>query len=104
MVGLAGYVQISQLFLMLLLAISFIPTPGNSGAADLSFYMLFAIGLPVGFAFPAMVVWRILSFYSYIIIRYVFATTKKRSDTKKEQKVQKAEQELQEQALNSAKN
>ncbi len=92
-VGFTGYIQITQLFLMLLLAISFIPTPGNSGAADLSFYMLFAIGLPVGFAFPAMVVWRLLSFYSYIIIGFVFATIKKRLDAKKALKEQ-AQQEL----------
>ena len=93
-VGFTGYIQIAQLFLMLLLAISFIPTPGNSGAADLSFYMLFAIGLPVGFAFPAMLVWRLLSFYSYIIIGFVFATTKRRLDAKLAQK----EQALQEQS------
>lgn len=88
MVGFTGYIQIAQLFLMLLLAISFIPTPGNSGAADLSFYMLFAIGLPVGFAFPAMLVWRFLSFYSYIIIGFLFATTKKRLDAKQRAKEQ----------------
>ncbi len=77
-----SWLQICQLGAMLLLSISFIPTPGNSGAADLSFYVLFAVGLPAGFAFPAMVVWRIISFYSYIIVGFVFATLKKRSDLK----------------------
>ncbi len=79
-----GWLQICQLGIMLFLAVSFIPTPGNSGAADLSFYVLFAVGLPAGFAFPAMVVWRIISFYSYIIIGFSFATIKKRSDLKKQ--------------------
>ena len=79
-----GWLQICQLGIMLYLAVSFIPTPGNSGAADLSFYVLFAVGLPAGFAFPAMVVWRIISFYSYIIIGFSFAAVKKRSDLKKQ--------------------
>ena len=79
-----GWLQICQLGAMLLLSVSFIPTPGNSGAADLSFYVLFAVGLPAGFAFPAMVVWRLISFYSYIIIGFIFATLKKRSDLKKQ--------------------
>ena len=49
--------------LILYSAISFIPTPGNSGAADLSFYLLFETGLTIsGAAFPAMIVWRFLSF------------------------------------------
>ncbi len=77
------WVQIVQVCLILNAAITFIPTPGNSGAADLSFYILFASGLAVGLAFPAMVVWRILSFYSYIIIGFIFATLKKKSDAKK---------------------
>ncbi len=80
-----SWLQICQLGAMLLISISFIPTPGNSGAADLSFYVLFAVGLPAGFAFPAMVVWRIISFYSYIILGFSFATIKKRSDLKKQQ-------------------
>lgn len=79
-----GWLQICQLGAMLLLSVSFIPTPGNSGAADLSFYVLFAVGLPAGFAFPAMVVWRLISFYSYIIIGFIFATLKKRADLKKQ--------------------
>lgn len=82
--GFSSWLQICQIGLMLFLAISFIPTPGNSGAADLSFYVLFAVGLPVGFAFPAMVVWRVISFYSYIIVGFIFATIKKRSDLKKQ--------------------
>ena len=73
-------------------AISFIPTPGNSGAADLSFFLLFEAVLVSGLAFPAMVVWRLFSFYSTIIIGFLFATFKKKSDLKK-QKLDPAEQE-----------
>ena len=73
-----------QLCIMLYAAISFIPTPGNSGAADLSFFNLFKQGLPAGFAFPAMAVWRFFSFYSAIIIGFVFANVKKRNDKKRQ--------------------
>lgn len=81
--GVIGWIQIVQVCIILNSAISFIPTPGNSGAADLSFYILFQSGLAVGLAFPAMVIWRGLSFYSYIVIGFIFATLKKKSDTKK---------------------
>ena len=75
---------ICQMYFILNAAISFIPTPGNSGAADLSFFLLFETGLAVGLAFPAMLTWRLLAFYSYIIIGFVFATLKKKADKKRE--------------------
>lgn len=77
------WLQIVQIVLMLNYAISFIPTPGNAGAADLSFFLLFSTSLAAGLAFPAMVLWRIMAFYSYIVIGFLFATIKKRSDNKK---------------------
>ena len=78
------WLQIIQVCAILNAAISFIPTPGNSGAADLSFYLLFELGLMTGLAFPAMVVWRIMNFYSTIIIGFVFATLKKKADLRKQ--------------------
>ena len=81
--GIMQWVFTCQMCLILNAAISFIPTPGNSGAADLSFFLLFESGLAVGLAFPAMVTWRLLAFYSYIIIGFIFATLKKKSDHKK---------------------
>lgn len=77
------WLQIAQLVTILNFAISFIPTPGNSGAADLSFYLLFASSLAAGMGFPAMALWRFLAFYSYIVIGFIFATLKKRADKKK---------------------
>ncbi len=73
-----------QIYFILNAAIAFIPTPGNSGAADLSFFLLFESGLAVGLAFPAMLTWRLLAFYSYIIIGFIFATLKKKADRKRE--------------------
>ena len=75
------WLQILQLSLILYAGISFIPTPGNSGAADLSFYLLFSVGVPfMGLAFSAMVLWRILSFYSYVIIGFIFTTVTHKKD------------------------
>ena len=75
------WLQIMQLSFILYAGISFIPTPGNSGAADLSFYLLFSVGVPfMGLAFSAMVLWRILSFYSYIIIGFIFTTVTHKKD------------------------
>jgi len=71
---------------VLFASITFIPTPGNSGAADLSFFLLFEAVLFSGLAFPAMLVWRLFHFYSTIILGFTFATLKKKSDLKKAKK------------------
>lgn len=80
------WIQVVQIALILSAAVSFIPTPGNSGAADLSFYLLFEASLLAGLAFPAMLLWRGLSFYSFILIGFMFATLKKKIDKRREQK------------------
>ena len=81
--GVMEWLQVAQIAFILFASVTFIPTPGNSGAADLSFYLLFEVGLFAGLAFPAMITWRIISFYSTIIIGFVFATLKKKSDARK---------------------
>lgn len=79
--GLLEWTQIVQLALILYASISFIPTPGNSGAADLSFYLLFTVGVPfAGLSFSAMILWRIISFYSYVIIGFAFTTFTRKKD------------------------
>ncbi len=87
--GIMEWLQVVQLCFILYSAISFIPTPGNSGAADLSFYLLFDTGLGIsassaygGLAFPAMLVWRFFSFYVYIIIGFVFTAIDKKRKNK----------------------
>lgn len=84
--GMTEWLQIVQICMVLYSAISFIPTPGNSGAADLSFYWLFKSGLAasIGLAFPAMITWRLLSYYSFIIIGFAFTKLKRKSDRRKE--------------------
>lgn len=90
--GFIEWTQVVMLCSILYAAISFIPTPGNSGAADLSFYVLFSTGILVkGGGFSAMLVWRILSFYSFIIIGFIFTTAKRRSDKKKAAQIKECE-------------
>ena len=77
--GFMEWVMLVQICLILYAAISFIPTPGNSGAADLSFYVVFSSALAkTSSAFVAMLSWRILSFYSFIIIGFIFTSISRR--------------------------
>ncbi|MBQ1373819.1 flippase-like domain-containing protein [Candidatus Saccharibacteria bacterium] len=48
-------------------AVYFVPTPGNSGAAEGTFYVVFS-ALSEGYVFWAMLVWRFFSYYIYIIM------------------------------------
>ncbi len=80
------WIIVCSISFILFASITFIPTPGNSGAADLSFFILFESVLFAGLAFPAMLVWRLFHFYSTIIIGFTFATLKKKSDLKKAKK------------------
>ena len=82
-VGIREWLIVCQFCFILYASISFVPTPGNSGAADLSFYLLFNIGLIDGFSFPAMLLWRVLSFYFHLLFGFIFTTYKRKSDHKK---------------------
>ena len=53
--------------IIIYLAITIIPTPGNSGAAEASFFVVFS-SLEAGALFWAMLFWRALVYYSWIII------------------------------------
>lgn len=48
-------------------AVYFVPTPGNSGAAEGTFYVIFS-RLSTGYVFWAMMLWRLFSYYIYIIM------------------------------------
>lgn len=48
-------------------AVYFVPTPGNSGAAEGTFYAVFS-ALSKGYVFWAMLIWRFLIYYIYIIM------------------------------------
>lgn len=80
--GFHEWLQVVQLCIILYISISFVPTPGNSGAADLSFYLLFSSRITAGLAFPAMITWRFLAFYSFIIIGFIFTKINRKSERK----------------------
>lgn len=52
------------------MACSFIPLPGGSGMAELSFFALFAtllIGIPDGVLVWALLLWRVYTYYGYLL-------------------------------------
>ncbi len=51
-------------------AITIVPTPGNAGAAEGSFYAVFA-SLESGYLFWAMIAWRVLVYYSWLIVGFI---------------------------------
>lgn len=48
-------------------AVYFVPTPGNAGAAEGTFFLVFS-ALSSGYIFWAMLTWRFFSYYIYIIM------------------------------------
>lgn len=48
-------------------AVYFIPTPGNTGAAEGTFFVVFS-ALSQGYVFWAMLVWRFFSYYIYVLM------------------------------------
>lgn len=65
-------------------AVYFIPTPGNSGAAEGAFFLVFS-ALSTGYVFWAMLVWRFFSYYIYVlmgpIIYFIMHLEKKRGES-----------------------
>ena len=51
-------------------SIAFIPTPGNAGAAEGSFYLVFS-QLTSGSVFWAMLFWRFFNYYAWIILGWI---------------------------------
>ena len=59
--------HILTLAVMVDLAACFIPLPGGTGVAELSFVALFSSLFSTGNVFWALIVWRVASYYIYII-------------------------------------
>ena len=70
-----GWVEIVVLNLLIINAISFIPTPGGAGAAELSFYFVFASALllstGVASGAVATLIWRVLSYYVLVLFGFI---------------------------------
>lgn len=65
--GNIGYFECFTLSVAVTSAVYFIPTPGNAGAAEGTFFLVFS-SLSSGYVFWAMLFWRLFSYYIYIII------------------------------------
>ena len=83
-----GFIQSLSMCTFVMASVTIVPTPGNSGAAEGSFYLLFnkldTFGL-----FWSMLVWRALCYYSFIIIGviiYLYGAVEKIVKLRKEKK------------------
>lgn len=65
--GNMGFLECLSTTLAVTSAVYFIPTPGNAGAAEGTFYIVFSV-LSAGYIFWAMLVWRFFTYYIYIIL------------------------------------
>ncbi|MBR3320227.1 flippase-like domain-containing protein [Candidatus Saccharibacteria bacterium] len=65
--GDVGYLPATMTAFTIQAAITFIPTPGNAGAAEGSFYLVFA-SLGSGNTFWAMFTWRFFNYYVFIAL------------------------------------
>ena len=74
------YFSVFSMIILIYCAITYIPTPGNSGVAEASFYALLAT-LNQGYLFWAMMIWRFFTYYAFLMIGggiFVFGAIEKR--------------------------
>lgn len=64
--GNVGFIECFTLTVAVTSAVYFVPTPGNSGAAEGTFFIVFS-ALSTGYVFWAMLIWRFFSYYIYIL-------------------------------------
>ena len=60
------YFQLLSISVIIELASNSIPLPGGSGLAELSFSTIFATLFDSGVLFWALIIWRIITYYSYL--------------------------------------
>jgi uncharacterized protein (TIRG00374 family) len=65
--GTHNWWTVFSLMVFIYAAITIIPTPGNAGAAEGSFYAVFS-SLNSGYLFWGVVIWRLLCYYSWLTI------------------------------------
>lgn len=65
--GQMDYLTCLVLTIAVMSAVYFVPTPGNSGAAEGTFFVVFS-ALSTGYVFWAMLFWRLFSYYIFIIL------------------------------------
>ena len=80
--------EVTRITLFIYCARTLVPTPGNSGAADGTFYGLFRnlLVAVAGASFTCMMVWRIFSFYMYLLLGLIVLICVKISDKIKQKR------------------
>ena len=74
-----GWVDITVINILIQSAVTWFPTPGNAGAAEGWFYVVFNRAIP-GAGAIAMLIWRFLTYYSTIILGFFVQMLIKRRD------------------------
>lgn len=65
--GKLGFIQSMSMCVFVYASVTIVPTPGNAGAAEGSFYILFN-QLDTSGLFWAMLIWRFLCYYSFLLM------------------------------------
>lgn len=71
----------------LYLAVSLFPTPGGTGASEGGFYIFFNLIFPKDVLFVSMLIWRLITYYSNIIIGGLFVLVDSVSNFRESDKV-----------------
>ena len=91
-----GPVPIIAMSILCTFATSYFPIPGGSGMAEVSFAALFAKLFTDGTNFWALILWRVFTYYIFIIIGFIFTIgdsfVAKKEIKKKEQQNKEKEQ------------
>ena len=85
-----GFIEALSMCVFVYASVTIVPTPGNSGAAEGSFYILFS-QLGESGIFWAMLLWRFLCYYSFInvgLLVYAHRAVKKLINKKKGKQIE----------------
>jgi len=89
-----GTISAIQIMLMAFLcqyATTFIPLPGGSGAAEVSFVAMFSTLFSDGSTFWALLFWRLFTFYLFVIVGFLFTMLEPAFISRRNQRLLKAE-------------
>lgn len=86
----AGFLELFSMQTFLYLAVSFAPTPGGSGATEGGFYLFFAMVFPKNMLFSAMLVWRLFTYYSQLILGAGFVVADELRSIRRQRRQQNA--------------
>ena len=88
--GMGEWLEMIQIVIILYASVSFIPTPGNAGASEVSFFFIFRDNLQGGLGFTAMLIWRILCFYLYIILGGLVTLISSRLESRRQKRLEQS--------------